>query len=76
MEYGIEYDSCALLTQSKGKKQMSLVLRSCIDAGVWMTQSWGKQRDKENKREREKKREKGDARDENQQGSIFLICIF
>lgn len=61
MEYGIEYDSCALLTQSKRKNQLSLVLRSCIGACAWMIRSWGKQRDEESEREGEEKREKRDA---------------
>lgn len=61
-EYGVEYDSCALPRQGKGRKQkITPVLRSCIGAAVSVVQSRGCETKEKREREEEdrEKRKKG-----------------
>lgn len=55
MEQRVKVYSCALTRQSKGRKKISPVLRSCIGPTAWMIQSCGKEiRQKRKIKERER----------------------
>lgn len=58
--------------QSKRRKQISPVLRSCVGPAVWMVQSWGKQRRQKRKTEEVGREPEGKMREKIARGPDLL----